>query len=722
MGLTKLGRFVICALLLAGLLMSAASAPAAAAAWTVLVYADGDNDLESAAIEDVNQMELAPASDQVNVLVQLDRSPSPFSDTSNGNWSGARRYKIAPDSDPSVIQSSLLADLGNTDMGDPTVLVDFVEWGIHAYPADHYALILWDHGSGWRALSETPPAKAICFDDTSNDYLTLAEVKTALASVRTALGRGLDVLACDACIMGEVEIAYALRSSVDYYVASEENVPNAGFPYNDLLARLEATPTMGAGDFCRDLVSTYRTSYSGGDQGRLSVTLSAVDLSFMGDLAAALSGFANALQDTAAAVPTYGANLHTWWELAQISQYADRWQVDLPYFAELVQADAPTPALGVAAGNLLAVLDSALIANGITGYPAVARQGLSVYYPFAQTYNSSYSALDLAVDTTWDEFLRSSPTSTDYVPDRFEPDDTLAQAGPIPLCQSQGRRWFHVKGDVDMGTFPAEAGKQYFVVTENLGPKCDTNLSLLAADGTVLASSDPDGQGPSHLLWTCPTSAAYAVSVTQSSSPFTADNVGSSTAYDLYLSPVTFPDVVPDQWAFRPIESCAQAGIVSGYADGYHPAEPVDRAQMAGYIARVLCGGAPVPDPPPGTQSFGDVGPDFWAYAYIEYCKSATIVGGYGDGYRPATVVDRGQMAMFIARALVPISERPDLTRYTPPAAPSFPDVPPGFWAYKAVEYCAARGIVSGYWDGYHPEYTVTRDQMAAYVARGFGL
>ncbi len=69
-----------------------------------------------------------------------------------------------------------------------------------------------------------------------------------------------------------------------------------------------------------------------------------------------------------------------------------------------------------------------------------------------------------------------------------------------------------------------------------------------------------------------------------------------------------------------------------------------------------------------------------------------------------------------------PFSERPDLPSYTPPTGPSFPDVTPDFWAFKDVEYCFEHGLVQGYADGYHPERTVTRDQMAVYVARAFGL
>jgi len=58
-----------------------------------------------------------------------------------------------------------------------------------------------------------------------------------------------------------------------------------------------------------------------------------------------------------------------------------------------------------------------------------------------------------------------------------------------------------------------------------------------------------------------------------------------------------------------------------------------------------------------------------------------------------------------------------------PPSTPSFPDVASDFWAYTRIEYCVGQGVVRGYEDGsYHPEVTVTRDQMAVYIARAFQL
>jgi hypothetical protein len=116
------------------------------------------------------------------------------------------------------------------------------------------------------------------------------------------------------------------------------------------------------------------------------------------------------------------------------------------------------------------------------------------------------------------------------------------------------------------------------------------------------------------------------------------------------------------------------------------------------------------------------VSSEFWAYKHIEYAVSQNVVKGYDDGtYLPGQTVDRGQMAVYVARAMVAPGGDAAVPDSVPP--PAFPDVLPDFWAYKQVEYCAGQGVVKGYDDGnYHPEIVVTRDQMAVYIARAFGL
>jgi hypothetical protein len=45
------------------------------------------------------------------------------------------------------------------------------------------------------------------------------------------------------------------------------------------------------------------------------------------------------------------------------------------------------------------------------------------------------------------------------------------------------------------------------------------------------------------------------------------------------------------------------------------------------------------------------------------------------------------------------------------------------YWAYKHIEFIAGAGVATGYADGtYRPAGTCTRDQMAVYIARAFGL
>lgn len=57
------------------------------------------------------------------------------------------------------------------------------------------------------------------------------------------------------------------------------------------------------------------------------------------------------------------------------------------------------------------------------------------------------------------------------------------------------------------------------------------------------------------------------------------------------------------------------------------------------------------------------------------------------------------------------------------PATATFPDVPPGFWAFQYIEALVDSGITTGQPDGnFHPTDPVTRAQMAVFLARALGL
>jgi len=191
-----------------------------------------------------------------------------------------------------------------------------------------------------------------------------------------------------------------------------------------------------------------------------------------------------------------------------------------------------------------------------------------------------------------------------------------------------------------------------------------------------------------------------------------------------------FPDVpawgfgtdgLDPHWAYYQVMACVEARIVSGYGDGtYQPTESVARDTMAVFIARAMAGGDANVPAGPDTATFNDVPTDYWSYKYIEYCVANDVVQGYDAvTYGPANLVNRDSMAVFIARAVA----GGDAGVPAGPAEATFDDVPTDYWSYKYIEYCAANDVVQGY-DAvtYGPTVPVTRDQMAVFITRAFGL
>jgi hypothetical protein len=98
----------------------------------------------------------------------------------------------------------------------------------------------------------------------------------------------------------------------------------------------------------------------------------------------------------------------------------------------------------------------------------------------------------------------------------------------------------------------------------------------------------------------------------------------------------------------------------------------------------------------------------------IHAVVDAGIAEGHADGwYRPEVAVRRDQMASFVTRARDLATEQP----------PPFPDVPPDVTHAAAIAAAAEAGIVEGFPDGrFQPGATITRAQMASYLARAYGL
>lgn len=244
-------QLLISLLFSVSLLSCSDSSPPPPKTWTILVYLDGDNNLSSAALSDLDEMKRAAPSPYVNIVVQLDLQ----------NSITTKRYRIVNN------QYELIADLGELDMSAEATITDFISWGAAAYPAERTVLLLWDHGNGWDqgsiATSKAiPKTVASMFTDTDNNgasapFLPNYRINNAIK----ASGVKLDVLAFDGCSMGTIEALYEFRETADIIISSEELASLAGWDYSGLISGLSAQPGMSVEDFGRLAVSSYQNFY-----------------------------------------------------------------------------------------------------------------------------------------------------------------------------------------------------------------------------------------------------------------------------------------------------------------------------------------------------------------------------------------------------------------------------------------------------------------------------
>ena len=372
--------------------------------WTVMVYLDADNNLESAGIDDINEMEMVGSTADVNILIQVDRIPhsvlaanneGSVDDTSNGDWTNTRRYYITQDFDPYTINSDLKSDLGELNMGNPSTLIDFATWAVSNYPAKKYLLVIWNHGGGFRSPAYT--TKDIAWDDTSGgDRITMPELEYALSEIGTQIGKKIDIVGMDACLMAMAEVAYQIKDCADILVASEESEPGDGWPYDTILGQLVSYPTVTSNQLATNIVDSYIFSYTVSDD----VTLSSIYLSSMDTLATQLSDMALAIMsDTLTPTINYI-------NAANSSQYyGGDWDfIDLDDFCNNILIYSSNVFVKNTALSIQQTLSSAVLRWGYYGYGVDKSRGLSIYFPYT-AYDSYYNNTNFAQDTFWDEML-----------------------------------------------------------------------------------------------------------------------------------------------------------------------------------------------------------------------------------------------------------------------------------------------------------------------------
>ncbi len=364
--------------------------------WTIAIYLAGDNDLEPAAMADIQEIAAALPAAGVEVVVLLDRAKGYLDE--EGGWSDADIFRYVPE------QGALVPvkGLGEVNTGDGRTLASFFSGVFHTWPAQQHAAFIWNHGGGWSGIAVDEDGGN---DQPGKDQLDLQEIRAGLQAAVAQTGRPLDLLAFDACLMGQLEVALQVEDLARYMVASEEVVPGLGYPYDRILP-LFADRRLDPRLMAVGMVQAFTASYE--EQHMPVTTLAALELQQTAAVAQALDAFS--------AQAEAGLQQH-WPAVARALFYAESYQpraerlsearqpsFDLLDLARRISDGYGTPAMQQAYARLEAAVQ-ALVIYSANGELRNLSHGLAIYgVRTPQQWSDEYAGTPLA-GSRWPQLL-----------------------------------------------------------------------------------------------------------------------------------------------------------------------------------------------------------------------------------------------------------------------------------------------------------------------------
>ena len=380
---------VVVVLVGAAALMTAAAASAAplpAKAWTVMVYIDGDNNLEDYVVKDIEtELSALGSNAGVNVIAIADRGPG--YDTSRGDWQTTKVYYCTQGMLADA--ASAVADWGERNMGDPQTLRDFVTWTKTNYPATNYMLAFWDHGymtfQGYTSVD----------DSSAGDALDEDEQVAAMATVGP-----VSVVAWDMCNRQMLEVAADWQPYAQAMAGSESYTNWEGIQYDAVIAALRATPAMTPQQVSDKVALTALgdsdTFSSVALDARFTTLMTAVDqwaLALKAGLPIYRSAYVSARRST---VSYYSIAFDVWQLAANLKAKVADVTIKARCDAVMTAAAACTTANWTSSNKQFNK------SKGLAVWMPSTRQQLTPYSPTDFTY---YRTLRLNAQTNWDEFL-----------------------------------------------------------------------------------------------------------------------------------------------------------------------------------------------------------------------------------------------------------------------------------------------------------------------------
>ena len=467
--------------------------------WTFMVYMNGDGNLEYAAFDDYLEMGNVGSNDSLAIVLLFDRHPN-YLNTRPLNWADSRYIALLPNN------QKKFKSMGELDMGSPQTLNNFIKWGRKNFPAEHFALVLWDHGGGWMAqnkaeLKKLNPApqfpislpgmedkyeSSLDFgpDETSYNKLTSIEIKRAL----TPLPK-LDILFFNTCVNAMIENAFQFHKFADYFVASEDIMPLSSMPYTIFFNLIKQHPDMTPAEVAKWIVESYGASYS---KDRKDITMSATLMYKVEQVKNEVNHLAELLIEKQPWAAIDSALIKTHY-------FPPLHYRDLYSFVESLKPETNDPELVVQCDRVMGSLYDCTTAN-YASRPEQGSHGLSIYFPTAVgAFNNWYiepGIIQFAEETLWDEFLilyllrKNLPPGVEGpVTDTYEVNDTFTQAyGPLESDQVY-LSYIPYAGDTDFYYFTTGQQTPAFIkLTSPVGINYD--LNVLDANQQIIAFSN----------------------------------------------------------------------------------------------------------------------------------------------------------------------------------------------------------------------------------------
>jgi len=376
--------------------------------WTVAMYWDADNDLDSFTETFIgiwkesltNRVDVA-----LSAYIDGLTTPANYSTLTEDGWEEVRA-------------------LGELNSSDPKTLSDFITFTMTepTLAAEHYMLVIQDHGLGYIG---------ICVEESepNRPWMSIDGLGRAIGDAKAATGKMLDIIELDACSMALVEVAYELRDKAGYLVASEKAVPFDGLNYRALLGGLSADPDTAPLDLAIKMVDDYEEWYTAplGTYPTLYpylqdfASLSVLDLSKMQPIADAFAALGEAILPTDMGLKgpmTEAAKsaMVAMWENCMGCDYTADIRVMFTEFGRRIRDSYPTVA--EITDKIVAAADDIIVHDWASWRFRGRETGMSVfvcpgegmfYLNWDTTWNRVYNELDMdfVTDTGWDEVLLS---------------------------------------------------------------------------------------------------------------------------------------------------------------------------------------------------------------------------------------------------------------------------------------------------------------------------